>query len=68
MTMPLFFLEDVFMTGLVAKRAGVNPENIPDFLTDEYQRMGSSSVKEWVALHSVNTSTMYRLWNMALNM
>ena len=66
MTMPLFSLEDVFMTGLVAGGAGVTPENIPHYLTDQYQRMGSSSVREWVALHTVNTSTMYKLWNIAM--
>ena len=63
LAMPLFPLEDVFMTGMVMHRSGVTPHNIPDFLTDQYERMGTEGAKQWVALHSVNTSTMYRLWN-----
>ena len=59
----LFPLEDVFMTGIVTNISGVTVQNIHNFLTDQYERMGPNSVREWVALHSVNTSTMYRMWN-----
>lgn len=63
LAIPFFPLEDVFMTGMVTNRSGVTPHNIPGFLTDQYERMGTEGAKQWVALHSVNTSTMYRLWN-----
>ena len=58
-----FPLEDVFMTGIVTNISGVTVQNIPNFLIDKYERMGPSMAKEWVALHSVNTSNMYRMWN-----
>ena len=60
----LFPLEDVFLTGLMVNKSGLQKSlhDIPNFLTDQFSRMDSSSLKQWVALHSVNTSTMYRLW------
>ena len=64
---PFFPLEDVFLTGFVAKRRGIEVQNFQQFLTDQWQRMGKNCVKEWVALHSCNTTPMYKLWGMTVN-
>ena len=63
LTVKLFPLEDVFLTGLVATMAGVIVQHIPNFLTDEYERIGPTMSRQWVALHSLNSSTMYKLWS-----
>ncbi|GAV00045.1 hypothetical protein RvY_10954 [Ramazzottius varieornatus] len=62
--LPFFWLEDVFVTGIVAEYMGVERYNEPLFLEDvvaRFNAIGSDNLKVAVA-HSYGLSNQRRLW------
>ena len=58
---PLLHLEDVYVTGLCAKRAKVRPVNHPGF---SYlpRKIDPCVLKNAITTHKVNASNMYVIW------
>ncbi|KAG7188669.1 hypothetical protein KM043_008292 [Ampulex compressa] len=59
---PLLHLEDVYVTGLCAKRAKVRPVNHPGF-SYVPRKMDPCIFKNAITAHKVNTSNMYMMWS-----
>jgi len=58
---PLLHLEDVYITGLCAKRAKVRPMNHPGFSYIP-RKMDPCVLKNAITTHKVNASNMYIIW------
>lgn len=59
---PLLHLEDVYITGVCAKVAGLRPVNHHGF---SYlpRKLETCTLKEAITAHKVNASSMYEIWN-----
>lgn len=62
LTTPLLHLEDVYITGLCAKRAKVRPVNHPGFSYIP-RKLDPHTLKNAITAHKVNVSNMYAIWN-----
>ncbi|XP_031844442.1 beta-1,3-galactosyltransferase 1 [Nomia melanderi] len=62
LTMPLLHLEDVYITGLCAKRAKVRPVNHLGF-SYVPRKLDPCMLKNVITAHKVNASNMYVIWN-----
>ncbi|XP_020279121.1 beta-1,3-galactosyltransferase 1-like isoform X2 [Pseudomyrmex gracilis] len=58
---PLLHLEDVYITGLCAKRAKVRPVNHPGFGYGP-RKMDPCVLRNAITTHKVNASNMYVIW------
>ncbi|XP_043506030.1 beta-1,3-galactosyltransferase 1-like isoform X1 [Polistes fuscatus] len=59
---PLLHLEDVYITGLCAKHAKINPTNHPGF-SYAPRKLEPCILKNSITTHKINASTMYTIWN-----
>ncbi|XP_076765487.1 beta-1,3-galactosyltransferase 1 isoform X2 [Xylocopa sonorina] len=62
LTTPLLHLEDVYITGLCAKRAKIRPANHLGF-SYVPRKLEACTLKNAITQHKVNISTMYVIWN-----
>lgn len=58
---PLLHLEDVYITGLCAKRAKVTPVNHPGF-SYVPRKIDPCVLRNAITTHKVNASNMYVIW------
>ncbi|XP_034946950.1 beta-1,3-galactosyltransferase 1-like isoform X2 [Chelonus insularis] len=63
---PLLHLEDVFITGLCARKAKLRPANHPGFSYIP-RKLDSCVLKNTITAHKVNSSTMYAIWDKLSN-
>ena len=61
LTTPLLHLEDVYITGVCAKRAGLKPVNHYGF-SYVPRKLETCSLREAITAHKVNASSMYTIW------
>ena len=59
---PVLHLEDVYITGLCAKRAGYKPVNHYGF-SYVPRKMNGCSLREAITSHKINATNMYIAWN-----
>ncbi|KAJ8686207.1 hypothetical protein QAD02_022001 [Eretmocerus hayati] len=59
---PVLHLEDVYVTGLCAKRAGVRPVNHYGF-SYVPRKVDVCALRETITAHKINPSTMHNIWN-----
>ncbi|CAL7950725.1 unnamed protein product [Xylocopa violacea] len=59
---PLLHLEDVYITGLCAKRAKIRPANHLGF-SYVPRKLEACMLRNAITQHKVNVSTMYVIWN-----
>jgi beta-1,3-galactosyltransferase 1 len=59
---PILHLEDVYITGLCAKRAGLKPVNHHGF---SYlpRKLETCTLREVITAHKINVSNMYTVWS-----
>ncbi|XP_058797909.1 beta-1,3-galactosyltransferase 1-like isoform X2 [Phymastichus coffea] len=58
---PLLHLEDVYITGVCAKRAGLKPLNHYGFSYIQ-RKLENCAIREAITMHRVNSSSMYMIW------
>lgn len=58
---PLLHLEDVYITGVCAKRAGVRPVNHYGFSYIP-RKLETCALREAITTHKITASTMYTVW------
>ncbi|XP_014277670.1 beta-1,3-galactosyltransferase 1 isoform X2 [Halyomorpha halys] len=61
---PLMHLEDVYLTGICAAKAGITPRNHPGF---SYEHFGIGCDTEMVTNHHLNPQELRQVWNMRNN-
>ncbi|KAH0553605.1 beta-1,3-galactosyltransferase 1-like isoform X1 [Cotesia glomerata] len=63
---PLLHLEDVYLTGLCAKKAKLRPVNHPGF-SYVPRKLDYCVLKSAITAHKVDSSNMYEIWNKLQN-
>ncbi|XP_011306954.1 beta-1,3-galactosyltransferase 1 isoform X2 [Fopius arisanus] len=63
---PLLHLEDVYITGLCARRAKLRPVDHPGFSYAQ-RKLDFCVLKSAITAHRVDTSTMHTIWNKLKN-
>ncbi|XP_011497062.1 PREDICTED: beta-1,3-galactosyltransferase 1-like isoform X2 [Ceratosolen solmsi marchali] len=66
LSIPVLHLEDVYITGLCAKEAGLKPVNHHGFSYIP-RNLDICSLRETITAHKVNASNMYTVWNKLKN-
>ncbi|KAF7994003.1 hypothetical protein HCN44_011272 [Aphidius gifuensis] len=59
---PLLHLEDVYITGLCAKKSNIRPINHPGFSYVQ-RKFDTCVLRNTITNHRVNSSMMYAIWN-----
>lgn len=59
---PLLHLEDVFITGMCAKRSKLRPVNHPGFSYVQ-RKMDTCLLRDVITSHKVNITSMYTMWS-----
>lgn len=59
---PILHLEDVYITGVCAKRAKLRPVNHPGFSYVQ-RKLDACELKRIITAHKVNSVNMYNVWN-----